>query len=37
MFHCESPRNWQSPQSFGALSWRLNSPRIVQLGLHIDF
>ena len=27
----------QSPQSFGVLSSQLNSPRIVQLGLHIDF
>jgi len=27
----------QSPQSFGVLSSQLNAPRIVQLGLHIDF
>jgi hypothetical protein len=27
----------QSPQGFGVLSTQLNSPRIVQLGLHIDF
>jgi len=27
----------QSPQSFGVLTSQLNSPRIVQLGLHIDF
>lgn len=29
--------NLQSPQSFGVLSSQLNSPRIVQLGLHIGF
>jgi Carboxypeptidase regulatory-like domain len=27
----------QSPQSFGVLSSQLNVPRIIQLGLHIDF
>jgi hypothetical protein len=27
----------QSPQSFGVLSSQLNAPRIIQLGLHIDF
>jgi hypothetical protein len=27
----------QSPQAFGVLSSQLNSPRIVQLGLHLDF
>jgi hypothetical protein len=27
----------QSPQAFGVLSTQLNSPRILQLGLHIDF
>lgn len=27
----------QSPQTFGVLSSQLNSPRIVQLGLHFDF
>jgi hypothetical protein len=27
----------QSPQTFGVLSSQLNSPRIVQLGLHVDF
>jgi hypothetical protein len=27
----------QSPQAFGVLSTQLNSPRIVQFGLHIDF
>jgi hypothetical protein len=27
----------QSPQSFGVLSSQLNAPRIMQLGLHIDF
>ena len=27
----------QSPQAFGALTSQLNSPRIIQLGLHIDF
>lgn len=27
----------QSPQGFGVLSSQLNSPRIVQLGLHVDF
>lgn len=27
----------QSPQSFGVLSSQLNSPRIVQFGLHLDF
>jgi len=27
----------QSPQSFGVLSSQVNSPRIVQFGLHIDF
>ena len=27
----------QSSQSFGVLSTQLNSPRVVQLGLHIDF
>ena len=27
----------QSPQGFGVLSSQLNSPRIIQLGLHIDF
>jgi hypothetical protein len=27
----------QSPQSFGALSSQLNTPRIVQMGLHLDF
>ena len=27
----------QSPQAFGVLGTQLNSPRIVQLGLHIDF
>ena len=27
----------QSPQSFGVLSSQLNMPRILQLGLHIDF
>ncbi len=27
----------QSPQSFGVLGTQLNSPRMVQLGLHIDF
>jgi hypothetical protein len=27
----------QSPQTFGVLSTQLNSPRVVQLGLHIDF
>jgi hypothetical protein len=29
--------NLQSPQAFGVLSTQLNSPRIVLLGLHIDF
>ncbi len=29
--------NLQSPQSFGVLTSQLNSPRIIQLGLHIDF
>jgi hypothetical protein len=29
--------NLQSPQSFGVLSSQLNAPRIIQLGLHIDF
>jgi hypothetical protein len=27
----------QNPQAFGVLSTQLNSPRIVQLGLHVDF
>jgi hypothetical protein len=27
----------QSPQSFGVLSTQLNSPRIIQFGLHLDF
>jgi hypothetical protein len=27
----------QSPQSFGVLSSQLNVPRIIQLGLHLDF
>jgi hypothetical protein len=27
----------QSPQSFGVLSSQLNAPRVLQLGLHIDF
>ena len=27
----------QSPQAFGVLSTQLNSPRIIQLGLHFDF
>jgi len=27
----------QSPQSFGVLSSQLNAPRIIQLGLHVDF
>jgi hypothetical protein len=27
----------QSPQSFGVLGTQLNSPRVVQFGLHIDF
>ena len=27
----------QSPQSFGVLSSQLNSPRVIQFGLHIDF
>jgi hypothetical protein len=27
----------QAPQSFGVLGTQLNSPRIVQLGLHVDF
>lgn len=29
--------NLQSPQSFGVLSTQLNSPRIIQLGLHFDW
>ena len=29
--------NLQSPQSFGVLSTQLNSPRIIQLGLHLDW
>jgi hypothetical protein len=29
--------NLQSPQSFGVLGSQLNSPRIVQFGLHLDF
>ena len=29
--------NLQSPQAFGVISTQLNSPRIVQFGLHIDF
>jgi hypothetical protein len=29
--------NLQSPQSFGVLSTQLNQPRVIQLGLHIDF
>lgn len=29
--------NLQSPQSFGVLGTQLNSPRIIQLGLRIDF
>jgi hypothetical protein len=29
--------NLQSPQSFGVLGSQLNMPRILQLGLHIDF
>ena len=27
----------QSPQAFGVLSSQVNSPRIVQFGLHVDF
>jgi hypothetical protein len=27
----------QSPTSFGVISWQYNSPRAVQLGLHLDF
>jgi len=27
----------QAPQGFGVLSSQLNLPRIIQLGLHIDF
>jgi hypothetical protein len=27
----------QSPQSFGVLSSQLNSPRVIQMGLHFDF
>ena len=27
----------QSPQSFGVLTSQLNAPRIIQLGLHVDF
>ena len=27
----------QNPQAFGVLSTQLNSPRIIQLGLHVDF
>ncbi|HEX3878169.1 MAG TPA: hypothetical protein VHW24_14360, partial [Bryobacteraceae bacterium] len=29
--------NLQSPQAFGVLSSQLNVPRIIQLGLHLDF
>lgn len=29
--------NLQSPQSFGVLGTQLNSPRIIQLGLRVDF
>lgn len=29
--------NLQSPQTFGVLGSQLNTPRIVQLGLHVDF
>lgn len=29
--------NLQAPQTFGVLSTQLNSPRIVQFGLHLDF
>jgi hypothetical protein len=27
----------QSPQTFGVLSTQLNQPRVLELGLHIDF
>ncbi len=27
----------QAPQSFGVLSSQLNAPRMIQLGLHVDF
>ncbi len=27
----------QSPQTFGVLTAQLNAPRIMQLGLHVDF
>lgn len=29
--------NLQRPQTFGVISSQMNSPRIVQLGLHVDF
>ena len=29
--------NLQSPQSFGVITSQLNAPRVIVLGLHIDF
>ena len=29
--------NLQRPQTFGVISTQLNSPRVIELGLHLDF